>query len=224
MAIAILLLEAPPGTCYEAEGIIVLPAVKKLNASYFITFDQLQNMGSRTIKDPQTAQEATDLLSEDPSPAVFDAGASWFAAQWIPGEEFLEKFPLRQGAQSGNETFTADSLAQMMPSVAMFPGFPDPPGKHNPLPLEAADVYMQDAPEEEQHPRWVSITLNRAISQIHLPPMLLPRLLLPSHNPPLERVFRIGIPPQPHDLVLIPRHPQRSQHAVPPIDPLCPLP
>ncbi|KAK7178180.1 hypothetical protein PSPO01_15770 [Paraphaeosphaeria sporulosa] len=68
-------------------------------------------MASRTIKDPQTAQETTTLLSEDPSPAVSDAGASWFAAQWIPGEEFLEKYPLRQDARSGNETITADSLA-----------------------------------------------------------------------------------------------------------------
>ncbi|KAL5382878.1 hypothetical protein PMIN03_012016 [Paraphaeosphaeria minitans] len=177
-SIAILLLEA----CYEAEGITVLPAVKKLvrwlrelnstnrtaERAYSITVDLLKKLASRTFKDPRTAQEIKQLLSEHPSPSVSDNGSSGFATQWLTGEEFLEQYPLPQDPLQGGDSYMPNVVADWMPSVNAFPGATDLPvssffnealhshsplanvfltgfDQHNPLPFDVGDVYMQDA-------------------------------------------------------------------------------
>ncbi|KAJ4357566.1 uncharacterized protein N0V89_002142 [Didymosphaeria variabile] len=181
-SIAILLLEA----CYEAEGINILPAVKKLvrwlkelsssnrtaERAYSITVDLLKKMASRTFKDPRTSQEIALLLSEHPSPATSDAGASDFAAQWFTGEEFFDQHLQPPQAQSQGESYMADSLADTIPTMGVFPGAADMPvsgfffealhthpalanvfltgfDQHNPLPFDEDDIYMQDVPEQE---------------------------------------------------------------------------
>ncbi|KAL5371378.1 hypothetical protein DPSP01_014306 [Paraphaeosphaeria sporulosa] len=186
-SITILLLEA----CNEAEGINVLPAVKKLvrwlrelsstnttaEHAYSITVDLLKKMASRTFKDPRTSEEITLLFSERPIPAASDVGALDLAAQWTTGEEYMEQVPPQQDAQLHSETFMPDTLAQMMPSVDVFPSAPVGPvsgsfygalhphptlasvlltefDQYNSLESDDGDVYMQDAPEQAQ--RWRS--------------------------------------------------------------------
>ncbi|KAL1591339.1 hypothetical protein SLS60_012083 [Paraconiothyrium brasiliense] len=131
-SIAILLLEA----CYEAEGINVLPAVKKLvrwlrelsssnrtaERAYSITVGLLKKMALRTFKNPLTTQEITLLLSEHPNPESSEERVSEFAAQWFTGEEFFEQH-VQPTAQSQGELFSGDSLTASMPTtMGAFPG------------------------------------------------------------------------------------------------------
>ncbi|KAK7178258.1 fungal specific transcription factor domain-containing protein [Paraphaeosphaeria sporulosa] len=131
-SIAILLLEA----CYEAEGISVLPAVKKLvrwlrelsstnrtaERAYLITVVLLRKMASCTFKYPRTARDITLLLFEHPSPTASDVEASGFSAQWYSDEASFEQSPPPHYTRSQDETFMANISGDTIPAVGVFPG------------------------------------------------------------------------------------------------------
>ncbi|KAL5400414.1 hypothetical protein PMIN03_012391 [Paraphaeosphaeria minitans] len=141
--------------------------------AYSITVDLLEKMASLTFKDPRTTQEITLLLSEHPSPATSDVEALQFEAPWLTGANTFEQHPLPHHIRSPDKAFVEDTSGDTMPVVGVFPGAADLPvpsftykalnsysslpnvfltgfDQYNPFQFGESDVYMQDAPQQEQ--------------------------------------------------------------------------
>jgi hypothetical protein len=129
--------------------------------------------GPDTRLSAKRRQEIKLLLSEHISPAPSDGEAAGFADQWRTSEDFLQQFPPPQNPASGGALFVPDIFADLVPPMEVFPGAADLPvsgffydalhsqsplanvfltgfDQHNPLPFDVGDMYMPDAPGQEQ--------------------------------------------------------------------------